>query len=419
MFSVLAAGAAVRLAPTVLPLTDILAATAEVSAPVDSWRSLQEALWLAKHNMDVYDGLMVHHPPLLVALLSALAALPCALVLFTVLFAVVDVGTAVKLVRLNEWYNAHQLRRAGRTLVPVLAAVVAAFYLFNPLVVLTSWAHSTALFTYFLLVELLVQALVDRNMFRGAIALGVAAYLSLWPLYLVVPYLALCYAVAPHRDWTTQIVKGFCIFFFAVGTLLLVSFALTALFDFLVLCYWSVLVLQKKAPNLGLWWYLFTEMFEFFTPLYQGIFNLYNFIFVVPLTLRFFEHAADKSTGDSFLAFVLCYVWVSFLKAYPIIGDLGFAIAFAPLFRNTVVPHAKFLFITALALVLCLLLSPIFYYCWIVLGNGNSNFFYSMSLIWGAVHVLIFLDFIWGRLVYDYIQVNDVKEPKSLRLTQI
>lgn len=422
--AVVVAGAALRvIAPTVLPhLTEALASTVEVSTPVDSWRSLQEAFFYLDHGIDVYDGSMVHHPPLFVAVMKALHdAVPAQYVnvLFALLFAAVDVGVAVKLVKLNEWYNTHHSNKVGRTLVPVSAGVIAAFYLFNPLVLLTNWAHSSLVFTYFLLVELLVQVLVDANVYRGAIALAVAAYLSVYPVFLVVPYLALAYAVAPKKDWTVQFMRALAVFVVSLAALLLISFALTALPDFLTQCYWSVLVFAKKTPNLGLWWYIFTEMFEFFTPLYQCIFNLYSFVFVLPLTLRFFEHASDRRLGDSFLAFFLSYLWLSFSKGYPIIGDLGFAISMAPIFANTVIPHAKFLSVTALTLITCLLLSPIFYYCWIVLGNGNSNFFYSMSLIWGGVHVLIFLDFIWGRLVFDFVEVNDVKDPAKLRLTQI
>ncbi|OBA19540.1 PIG-U-domain-containing protein [Metschnikowia bicuspidata var. bicuspidata NRRL YB-4993] len=421
---VLLSGAALRLAlPTLFPqITTVLAATAEVSTPIDSFRSLKEAFFYLDHGIDVYDGAIVHHPPLFVTLMKLLNdALPPPYndFLFTALYTALDVGIAYKLTQLNAWYNQHHSRKTGRTFEGASAGLVAAFYLFNPLLVLTNWAHSTAVFTYFLVVELLVQAVVDKNIYRGAMALGVASYLSFNPIYMIAPYLALAYAVAPVRDWETQIVKTFVIFFFSVTSLLLVSFALYPLIDFLYLCYWSVILFEKITPNLGLWWYIFTEMFEFFSLLYKGIFNLYNFVFVVPFTLRFFEYASDKRTGDSFFAFALCFLWISFSKSYPIIGDLGFSISLFPIFKNTVIPHAKFLSITTLMLITCLLLSPIFYYCWIVLGNGNSNFFYSMSLAWGVIHVLLFLDLIWGRLTFEYIETNNVENVEKLRLSQI
>ncbi|KAM9891324.1 hypothetical protein OXX79_010804 [Metschnikowia pulcherrima] len=416
------AGAAIRLVvPTLFPqITDVLSTTAEVSTPVDSFRSLKEAFYYLDHGIDVYDGAMVHHPPLFVALMAALRDLsPYSEFLFSLLYTITDVGIAFKLTQLNTWYNKYHSQKSGRKLAGVSASLVAAFYLFNPLLILTNWSHSTAVFTYFLIVESLVQAVVDKNIHRGAIALGVASYLSFNPIYLLAPYLGLAYAVAPQRQWKDQIVKTSVIFFFAVTSLLLISLALYPSADFLKSCYWSVISFEKITPNLGLWWYIFTEMFEFFTSLYKGIFNLYNFVFVVPFTLRFFEYANDKKAGDSFFAFALCFLWISFSKSYPIIGDLGFSISLLPIFRSTVIPHAKFLPITSLMLITCLLLSPIFYYCWIVLGNGNSNFFYSMSLAWGVVHVLLFLDLIWGRLTFEYIETHDVENVDKLRLTQI
>lgn len=417
----LIAGALVRfLVPTLFPsLTDALAQTAEISTPIDSFRSLKEAFFYLESGIDVYDGGMVHHPPLLVAVLHLVHSAPYSRMLFNALFAAIDVGIAYKLTRLNEWYNRHQGAKIGRTLAGLDSASVASLYLFNPLVLVTNWLHSTAVLSHFLVVEALVQAVADCNVYRGAIALGVAAFLSFFPLYLVVPYVALAYAVAPVRNWHVQIVKPAVIFFFAVTSLMLVSFALSPLPDFLYACYWTPLLFGKITPNLGLWWYIFTEMFDFFTSLYKGIFTVFSFVFVVPFTLRFFEYADSPKTGDCLLAFVFCWLWVSFAKPYPIVGDLGLALLFLPLFKNTVLPYVKFVFFTILMLITCLLLSPIFYYCWIVLGNGNSNFFYSMSLVYGVVHVLLFLDFVWGRLVYDYIQTNDVKVTTSLRLTQL
>lgn len=419
--AVLLAGAAIRfVVPSLLPeITDILASTVEISTPVDSFRSIKEAFFYLDHGMDVYDGGVVHHPPLLVSLLKLVLEISPshANLLFNLLFTIVDVGIALKLVNLNRWYNDYQSRRAGKQLLGFNDALMAGFYMFNPLMILTCWSHSTQPISYFLIVELLNQVLIDKNPYRGSIAMAVAAYLSFTPVYLIVPLLALTYVVSPSGDWRDEVVQCGGVFFASVATLILLSFVLTALPDFLSQCYGTVVLYLKISPNMGLWWYLFTEMFDVFLPLYRGIFNLYSVMFIVPITVRFFESGPKQ--GDSFLAVVMCYVWLTFTKLYPIIGDLGLALSIFPVFKNTVIPHAKFLFITALTLIVVLLLAPIFYYCWIVLGNGNSNFFYSMNLIWGGVHVLLFLDFIWGRLVYDYIQTHDVKDEKKLRLTQI
>lgn len=409
--------------PTLFPqITDALASTVETSTPIDSFRSIQEAFYLLKNDLDVYDGGIVYHPPLLVAVLNLVNDVvpeQFVYIVFNVLYALVDVGIACKLIRINEWYHQHQQKRSKIEGLPFSSTFIAAFYLFNPLMILTNWSHSTATFSYFLVIELVAQVVVDCNPFRAMIALAVAAYLSLTPAFLVVPIIALAYTVSPERDLTRIAVQGGAIFFASLATLLLLSFVLSGSPDFLYQCYGNVLFFDKFSPNMGLWWYIFTEMFDYFTPLYKGIFNLYHVIFVVPITVRFFERASEPHLGDCFLAVVMAHTWLSFSKSYPIIGDLGFVLSMLPIFKNTVIPHTKFMLINALMLIVCLLLAPIFYYCWIVLGNGNSNFFFSMSLIWGGVYVIIFLDFIWGRLVFDYCQSHNIKDKTNLRLTQI
>lgn len=422
--AVLASGFALRFAvPTLLPhISHSLAATPQISTPIDSFRSIREAVYFLQNGMDAYDGGLVHHPPLLVAIFRVLSELlgPWSEVVFNFLFAAVDVGVAIKLTNLNRWYNQHQSKKTKSQFTAFSDALVASLYLFNPLMVLTNWAHSTQPISYFLIVELIAQVLVDKNAYRGAISLAVASYLSYSPLYLLFPLLALTYMASGRGSWGREVVvQCSAIFVVSLSMLMLLSFALTALQDFVFQCYWPVMLFLKIAPNMGLWWYLFTEMFDFFTPLYKGIFNLYSFVFIVPLTIRLYEPASLPKIGDSFLAMVLCCLWVSFTKPYPVVGDLGFILSMLPIFRNTVIPRTKFLPLTMLMLIVCLLLAPIFYYCWIVLGNGNSNFFYSMNLVWAGVHVLLFLDLIWGRLVYDYVQINQVKDTESIRLTQM
>lgn len=416
---VLVAGAAVRfLVPAILPaISDSLASSVEFSTPIDLFRLLKEAFFLLDSGLDVYDGGVVHHSPILVAVLKMIRdAFPPQFhhLVFSLVFTAVDLGVAAKIVALSRWYNDKEGKRAGKTFAGFSDSLVAAFYLFNPLVILTCWAKSSTLFTNFLFVELLVQVVVDNNVYRAAIAIAVAAYLSFSPIYLLIPVLGLAFSVGDVSTRAIQAFQAAMIFIVSLALLLLLSFALSPLVDFLTQCYWPILLFSRISPNMGLWWYLFTEMFEFFTPLYRCIFNLYNFIFVVPLTLRFLEY---DTQGDSLMAAVLCYMWITFTKPYPVVGDLGFALSLLPIFKSTVLPQTKFLLITAITMTTVLLLAPIFYYCWIVLGNGNSNFFYSMSLGWGAVYILLFLDLLWGRLVYDYILANKVDG--KVRLTQI
>lgn len=184
------------------------------------------------------------------------------------------------------------------------------------------------------------------------------------------------------------------------------SFIVTASWKFLDNVYLTNIMFKNIKPNLGLWWYLFTEMFENYNLFYTIVFNLYGFIFIIPITLRLFEYSNGQ--GDGLLAIVLGLIWISFTKSYPILGDLGICLTMLAIFKDTVIKYCKFKYITGITLIVGLLLSPIFYYIWIVLGSGNANFFYSISLIMGGVHILLLMDILWTKLSIDYYDENGI-----------
>lgn len=423
---VLLIGALIRFVlPTSLPSLPLdLSSSIEIATPLTSFKSLKEAFYYLQHNIDLYDGGVNHHPPLLVILLNLIDEyLPKRLgdIVFNGLYTGVDLMIASRLIHVNKWYNKHMSQRTGRSIQGFSDDMIAAFYLFNPLLILTNISHSTLCFTFLAITESLYQLVIDRNVARSVISMAIASYLSFRPIFLIIPLLGLAHSL--DSDWQTVYAHGIALFSSACGILVLTSSVMTESFQFLDLCYGIVIKFNKITPNLGLWWYIFTEMFDFFTPFYVGVFNLFSVIFVIPFTLRLFEfnHKSGKPTGDAFLAVVTSYLWLSFIKSYPSVGDLAFALSLIPIFKDTIIPHCKYHFLTALVLLVALLLSPIFYYCWIVLGTGNSNFFYSINLVWGVVHGLILTDLVWGKLNYDYIELNDIPadEVSKLRLTQI
>ncbi|ABN66770.2 predicted protein [Scheffersomyces stipitis CBS 6054] len=423
---VLVLGALVRfVVPSVLPqVTDVLSSIVEISTPVNSFKSLLEAFYYLHHNINLYDGGVNHHPPLLVVLLSLLdeyIPAPFSGIVFNVIYTAIDVYIAIVLVKLNRWYQNYNSTRLGRPVHGFSDDLIAIFYLFNPLIILTNLSHSTLVFTFLFIIESLNQLLISDNVPRSMIALSIASYLSLNSLFLVIPILALAKAALKNKTEKQVYFEGGAIFLTTSGLLFLCSFAVTASFDFLSSVYGTVIMFDKISPNVGLWWYLFTEMFQFFTPLYVGIFNIFSGVFILPLTLRLFEFKDIAPAGDSFLAVVLSIVWISFTKSYPTVGDLAFGLSLLPIFKSTIYPYSKYTFVYGMTLLISLLLSPIFYYCWIVLGNGNSNFFYSINLIWGAVHIFIISDLLWGKLVADYLEQNKVPEAErsKIRLSQI
>ena len=417
-------GALTRLGvPAIYPsITYSLSKVVELSTPLTSFTSLEEAFFYLRHGIDLYDGGVIHHPPLLVALLNIINVVPNALrqLAFNIVFTMVDLAITSRLIKLNHWYNDYSSKRAKKTYQGLNDDLVASFYLLNPLLILTNLCHSTIGFTYLAIIEAMYQFAVTKNISRGSIAIAVASYLSLSPFFLLVPMFFLVYAQL--RNWR-QVFEGVFTLCVTIACLLFSSFMMTGSWKYLQQCYQVIISFSKITPNLGLWWYLFTEMFESFTRFYLGVFNIYSVIFVLPIAFRLFEFplAHGKPIGDSFLAITVCYWWLSLTKSYPCVADLAFGFSLLTIFKDTTIKYCHYGILTILALFVCVLLSPIFYYCWIVLGNGNSNFFYSMSLMWGIIHGLILTDILWAKLTNDYIILNEISEDKipNLRLTQV
>lgn len=57
--------------------------------------------------------------------------------------------------------------------------------------------------------------------------------------------------------------------------------------------------------------------------------------------------------------------------------------------------------VSLLALCFTTMLAPVNWYFWTHLGSGNANFYYAITLVYNAVHVLLIVDVIrthvWQR----------------------
>ena len=145
---VLLIGALIRFVlPTSLPSLPLdLSSSIEIATPLTSFKSLKEAFYYLQHNIDLYDGGVNHHPPLLVILLNLIDEyLPKRLgdIVFNGLYTGVDLMIASRLIHVNKWYNKHMSQRTGRSIQGFSDDMIAAFYLFNPLLILTNISHST------------------------------------------------------------------------------------------------------------------------------------------------------------------------------------------------------------------------------------------------------------------------------------
>lgn len=371
-------------------ITHSLEESIEFSTLITSYKSLKEGLFLYSNNINPYDGGVVHHQPILILFYEYFKDFD------QLLYSILDTFIVHLLINISSKIST---KNESIFLKPWVVGII---YALNPLAVLSTLSKSTVLFQN-LFLALALDSVLSNNILLTAVSIASASYLSFHPIFLTIPLTKLIYQ---NTGKSSDVVQFVILSVISLGGLLGSSYYILGQdWKFLESTYGTILKFNKIAPNLGLWWYYFTEMFEFFIPFYNTVFNLYNVAFIVPFTIRL----------NGIFAFILSWGWLIFSKSYPSLGDLSLYLSFLFLLKP-VFPYLRYPVISILLLLHTIILSPIFYHLWIDLGSGNSNFFYAITLVYSLGIISTIVDFTWGYLRYEY----DSGEPNpNLKITQI
>ncbi|KAG7855015.1 hypothetical protein KL939_004764 [Ogataea angusta] len=393
-YIILTTGFFIRLAvPALLPqITSILDKSVLFSTPISSFRSLQEGIFLLTSDIDPYNGEVVHFPPLLLVLFSQLTHL-------NAVFAALDTLIGFLLVQINKNTKYSTKFSSG---------VVATFYAFNPLAILSTLSKSTTVINNLTLILFFHFTL--QNKFRASIVtLAISTYLTYYNWYFAVP---LMFSIYQSTHSQQAVVRSLILYIASISALLYSSYILTNnSLRFLYLNYASIVLFKKIVPNIGLWWYFFTEIFDFFSSFYLSVFNIYSFIFVVPLATRF--------RNDLLFASWILVGFVNFAKAYPTVTDLNLFYSMLIIFK-VYYKKLKFSpFLSYLGVILILTLLPVFYYVWMSLNSGNANFFYAIGLVLSILQTIIVSDFLWSKIQTEYFESKNINIDTIVKLTQI
>ncbi|BCR83992.1 GPI-anchor transamidase subunit GAB1 [Aspergillus chevalieri] len=394
-------------------LPDLLTGRVEVSTPVNSFKRLQEGLFMYTRNVSPYDGGVFHQAPLLLpifALLPNAKEYPLPTAIF---YSLVDLANANALVTISDSGQAlsGRLHSALRKHVRYDGVAVAAWFLFNPFTIATCLSRSTNVFTTCGILYAISNA-GSGNSVNAMLALGFASYLSIYPALLFIPLVFLCY---DRRVQETKMssnaavfsVQYFGIFLGSVAGLLGISCLIVADFwQFISATYGFQLLVPDLTPNVGLWWYFFIEMFDSFREFFLGVFWLHLACYVGGLTIRLRRQPL-------FVLTALLGIFAIF-KPYPSISDASLYFAFLPLYRH-LFPLMRYTFFAVSALLYATLLGPAFYHLWIYAGSGNANFFYAITLVWSLGLSILLADTVFAALREEWEQDNPELRGKDVR----
>ncbi|KAF8069582.1 hypothetical protein HT031_001699 [Scenedesmus sp. PABB004] len=152
------------------------------------------------------------------------------------------------------------------------------------------------------------------------------------------------------------------------------------------------LQLRDLTPNIGLFWYFFTEMFDAFRPFFLFVLHSFPALLAAPLALRF-------PARPLLVAWAQLLVGAAF-RPYACVGDMAPWMALLPLLQQQLAALRPGVFL-ANALVLLAVLGPAMWTQWIVADAANANFFYSITLLLGVWTTLLLVTALRATALVD------------------
>lgn len=395
--------------------------------------------------MSPYAGSMYHGSPLLLSILGPLTidrgeGQPSHL-LFGLAFVIADFITAMlirSIGQLLQITDSQSLKSLGAGRLSKISEnfpsgdVAALVYLWNPLTIITCLGYSTAPIENLMIVLSLYGACM-RLVPLAAFGWVIASHLSLYPAILVIPLVFLIgsgldtpprklfvqktygddqneLSSDTHREHkgttngTSNLInfswRRVVLFFlwasaWAFYVLVLCSISLKefgGLGEMFKRTYGFILSVEDLSPNIGLLWYFFAEVFDFFRDFFLIVFHINILFMVLPLAIRLHHRPC-------FLAFV--YIAISsVLKSYPSVGDSALYLGLLGLFVNALA-DMQFSFFLFSGYLGTLLLSPVMHNLWIWRGTGNANFYFATAMAYACFQIILVVESVSSMLNHD------------------
>lgn len=156
--------------------------------------------------------------------------------------------------------------------------------------------------------------------------------------------------------------------------------------------YGFILTVEDLAPNIGVLWYFFAEVFDFFRNFFLIVFHVNILFMLLPLAVRL-------NHRPCFLAFVYIAI-ASMLKSYPSVGDLALYMGLLGLFINELADMQLSFFLFC-GYVGVSLLSPVMHNLWIWRGTGNANFYFATAMAYACLQIILVVESVGAMLNHD------------------
>lgn len=279
-------------------------------------------------------------------------------------------------------------------------------YLFNPFSVLNCVGLTTTVWSNFLL-SIMVFGLASEMKMLCLLALALETQKNFYPMILIVP-IALSFSESSKSKVLSRSIT-IVIFFAMLVSIQYLSYELMGSWRFLDSTYGFIIHCRDLTPNIGLFWYFFTEMFDHFRELFLYTFQLNTTIlYLLPLTFTF------KDSPEFLLTILLSLITI--FRSYPCIGDVAFYLALIPLWKR-VASCMSHNFIVIATFLVTSILGPTVYHLWMYANSANANFYFGVTLVFCTANIFLLTDLCFAYLKIKFCLEKGVTIPKDHRFS--
>lgn len=415
-FAVYGIGFALRIALMNFNLFGLSERT-ELATPLNSYKRLSEGVVLYKHGVDPYAGVLFHETPIVLHIFTFLMS-NVSETMINLLFVFLEMLTAWILGRFAHLVAAslkqkqstdvknYHIDAKENLLIDVdeleISKRVQEAYLLHPFLMASCAARTTTVLANLLLALFLWSAMVQWTTF-ACLCLALATYQNFYPLMLVVPLILM--TKAAEQNLVKVTLQVLVISTVCLGSLFYLSYVIMdGSWTFVQSTTGFILSVPELTPNMGLFWYFFTEMFEHFRIFFVCIFQLNCFVYVYPL--------ATRLQSQPHLLVLSLLALTAIFKSYPSYGDVGFYLALLPT-ASYLFPYMRQNFIVANTLVATSVLGPVLYQLWIYNGSANANFFFAITLVYNTAQIFLVTDLLFANVKRECFLKSGYKQLKS------
>ncbi|XP_060075224.1 phosphatidylinositol glycan anchor biosynthesis class U protein-like [Ylistrum balloti] len=394
-------------------LPEWLSTRAEIVTPMTSWERAMEGLSLKQSFISPYSGDLFHETPLMLRLLGFMSKFSQNNI--NLMFVAFDLVCAILLLKITRMFGGYLLMHQAHNVKNYATDVdslilrtedlqsvqlfVTIAHAFNPYCIAACLARSTGIFNNMAILFTMYFLLKGNKIMCGCF-LALASYLTMYPIILLAPVAIYFYKHSKPASETycdRQALFSYSQISFITLTWLAafigVSAYLEQSWDFLYSTYGFTLTVPDLTPNLGVFWYFFTEMFEHFRTFFIFVFQINVIIYTVPLSVKLREHPL-------FLLYLLIFL-IGIFKSYPSFADVGLFLCLLPLWKH-VFSYMRNTFVVTCMFICTTVFAPILHHLWLYAGSANANFYFAIALVFSTAEIFLVTDLLFAFLRREY-----------------